>query len=176
MLRKDGQTPYIVHPQEVARILKKYTADEDTICAGWLHDTIEDVSGYTYEILEKDFGPKVKKIVEQVSEKKDPLDTREKSIATWRQRKEDYIENLHHDDPEALMVCCADKIANLSSLIAFFQREGDTTWKHFNAPAPVAQSEMWYYSEVLKVLQSRLQNGIVSEYADVVTEAEKTFK
>ena len=47
--RKDGK-PYIVHPFSVANALARNGADDDLICAGLLHDTIED-GGVTPEEL-----------------------------------------------------------------------------------------------------------------------------
>ena len=39
--RQSGE-PYISHPLNVAYILSEMHADTDTICAGLLHDTLED--------------------------------------------------------------------------------------------------------------------------------------
>ena len=39
--RQSGE-PYIIHPISVAIILSELKADKDTICAGLLHDTMED--------------------------------------------------------------------------------------------------------------------------------------
>ena len=39
--RQSGE-PYITHPLNVAYILVSMHADRDTICAGLLHDTLED--------------------------------------------------------------------------------------------------------------------------------------
>jgi GTP pyrophosphokinase len=51
----DDGLPYINHPQQVANIIKLVTADEDTIAAAYLHDTIENC-GVTPEILEAEFN------------------------------------------------------------------------------------------------------------------------
>ena len=40
-VRQSGE-PYIIHPLSVAYILAEMHADSDTICAGLLHDTLED--------------------------------------------------------------------------------------------------------------------------------------
>ena len=42
-LRKSGD-PFIIHPLEVAKILTSIKLDADSIVAGLLHDTLEDLS------------------------------------------------------------------------------------------------------------------------------------
>ena len=42
-MRQSGE-PYISHPLNVAYILADMHADRDTICAGLLHDTLEDTN------------------------------------------------------------------------------------------------------------------------------------
>jgi (p)ppGpp synthase/HD superfamily hydrolase len=173
--RKGGNIPFIVHPEGVVVILKKYTSNKDIISAGWLHDTVEDVIGYSHKQLEKDFGEKIANIVKEVSEDKDPTDSKEKSIETWRERKLLYIENLKNDSFEALMVSCADKIHNMESLMDLHKEKGNNMWEPFNAPEPKVESEIWYYSEVLKVLKKRLKNNIVKEYKKVLKETKNVL-
>ncbi len=43
--RKADGLPYIVHPFGVAWILANYTADEEIVISGLLHDVLEDVKG-----------------------------------------------------------------------------------------------------------------------------------
>ena len=161
--RKSSDTPYIVHPFSVACILSEYTDSEDVICAGLLHDVLEDVKGYLFVDLESEFGSRVAKIVREVSEDKDPGDSRDKAIRTWQKRKEAYIANLKNDSEEALMVSCADKIHNLNSLIEVIKEQGGAVWKNFNAPDPKPDNTLWYYKEIFNVLKSRLKNDIVKE-------------
>jgi len=49
--RESGE-PYITHPLAVAYILAEMHCDLDTICAGLLHDTVEDTDCTLYDILE----------------------------------------------------------------------------------------------------------------------------
>ena len=55
--RKSGE-PYIIHPLAVGSILIQLGMDRDTICAGLLHDVVEDTE-CTLEDLERDFGKEV---------------------------------------------------------------------------------------------------------------------
>ena len=48
-LRASGE-PYITHPLAVATIVARYGADEATICAGFVHETVEDCDGSLAEI------------------------------------------------------------------------------------------------------------------------------
>ena len=47
--RQSGE-PYITHPLNVAYILAEMHADRDTVCAGLLHDTIEDTNATKEDI------------------------------------------------------------------------------------------------------------------------------
>ncbi|MGN0974332.1 MAG: RelA/SpoT family protein [Bacilli bacterium] len=63
--RKSGE-PYIIHPINVAIILTSIYADCDALCAGLLHDTIEDCDVEKKD-LEEEFGKKVAFLVDGVS-------------------------------------------------------------------------------------------------------------
>lgn len=41
-MRKDGRTPYIVHPARVAARVALYQGSYQAQCAAWLHDVVED--------------------------------------------------------------------------------------------------------------------------------------
>ena len=64
--RKSGE-PYITHPVAVAVELARMSADVDTICAGLLHDTVEDIPGITDQLIEEQFGPVVARLVNGVT-------------------------------------------------------------------------------------------------------------
>ena len=64
--RKSGE-PYINHPVEVAIILaQNLRSDVDTLCAGLLHDTVEDTDASLDELAEL-FGPQVAELVDGVT-------------------------------------------------------------------------------------------------------------
>jgi len=63
-LRKSGD-PYVTHPRTVATILARLRADDQTLCAAMLHDTVEDTS-YTMSELRREFGPEIAAVVEGI--------------------------------------------------------------------------------------------------------------
>ncbi len=64
--RKSGE-PYINHPVEVAIILaQNLHSDADTLCAGLLHDTVEDTDA-TLDDIEELFGKQVADLVDGVT-------------------------------------------------------------------------------------------------------------
>jgi guanosine-3',5'-bis(diphosphate) 3'-pyrophosphohydrolase len=63
--RKSG-TPYIVHPTSVACILAELHQDTPTICAGLLHDTVEDTH-LTEKEIEDGFGNDICQLVTGVT-------------------------------------------------------------------------------------------------------------
>ncbi len=61
--RNSGE-PYIVHPIAVAEIVAALGLDTDSICAAFLHDTVEDCSDKTdLATIEEYFGPDVSMLV-----------------------------------------------------------------------------------------------------------------
>ena len=63
--RQSGE-PYIIHPLNVAYILAEMHADKDTICAGLLHDTLEDTNT-TKEDISHDFNQNIASLVDGVT-------------------------------------------------------------------------------------------------------------
>lgn len=64
-VRYSGE-PYFAHPATVALYLAEMGMDADTICAGLLHDSIEDV-GVTKEQMIAEFGDEVYSLVDGVT-------------------------------------------------------------------------------------------------------------
>ncbi len=170
-IRKGDGLPYIIHPFGVALILSKFTEDTDTIIAGLLHDVLEDVPDYTAEDMTRDFGEKITGIVKEVSEEKDPNESKGKRLP-WKVRKQKYLAHLETATTEAMLVSCADKIHNLLSMMSAYKEQGDALWKKFNSPQ---EDKLWFYGEVLKILKQRLNNDIVSELERVHKEAKEAL-
>jgi guanosine-3',5'-bis(diphosphate) 3'-pyrophosphohydrolase len=109
--RKDAQgTPYINHPIMVVNLMASIggITDIEALQAGMLHDTVEDADTSPEEI-EARFGYAVRSLVMEVTDDK----KLEKQERKWRQ-----IEKAPGLSPRAKTIKLADKIANLTDLIA----------------------------------------------------------
>jgi (p)ppGpp synthase/HD superfamily hydrolase len=159
----DSQMPYIVHPVTVALILSRYWNDEDVIIAGLLHDTLEDTTLPREEIA-REFGDKVLGYVEDVTEPKLPG-------VSWETKKDRYLRRLEAAPQGSMLVACADKIANLISMVAVHATEGAAVWRRFNAtPA----QKLGFYRQVYATIRSAWGRcPLLEEFRNRLEEAER---
>ena len=146
-VRKGTDSPYILHPMEAMAIVTKFTDDEDVLAAAVLHDTVEDTN-VTIERLEKEFGPRVAKLVASVSEDKKkslPAET------TWKERKQETIDSLKKADRDTRLLCLGDKLSNLRDMCNDYAFIGDELWDRFNQKDKHLHE--WYYKEIYKLLK-----------------------
>ena len=153
--------PYVAHVFAVACIIADYTEDEDIIIAGLLHDTLEDTD-YTEEELQTDFGSRVRAIVVGVSERTDPNDSR-----PWYERKSDHLTTLETASNESLMVCAADIIHNLRSIVEEYQTNMADYLSHFGG---TLEDRLFFYKMKSDLLNQRLENPIMHEFNHVYNE------
>jgi guanosine-3',5'-bis(diphosphate) 3'-pyrophosphohydrolase len=109
--RKDAQsTPYINHPIMVVNLMASIggITDIEALQAGMLHDTVEDTDTIPEEIEER-FGYAVRCLVMEVTD--------DKSLVK-QERKRRQIEKAPRLSPRAKVIKLADKIANLTDMIA----------------------------------------------------------
>lgn len=72
--RKYTGTPYIEHPERVARLVRVAGfGSAEMIAAAWLHDVVED-TGVTQEDIIAMFPPKVAELVDWMTDKMTPAD------------------------------------------------------------------------------------------------------
>ena len=64
--KRKNNEPYIIHPVSVAEIIVEMGLDTDSICAGLLHDCIEDTE-FDYKAIENKFGTSVAELVDGVT-------------------------------------------------------------------------------------------------------------
>ncbi|MBM6986117.1 MAG: bifunctional (p)ppGpp synthetase/guanosine-3',5'-bis(diphosphate) 3'-pyrophosphohydrolase [Acidaminococcaceae bacterium] len=82
--RRSGE-PYIIHPTQVAYILAQMKMDDETLCAAFLHDTVEDTDTKLDDIKEM-FGAKVAMLVDGVTKlgKIEYISKEERQIENYR--------------------------------------------------------------------------------------------
>lgn len=141
--RKTGNIPYITHPIRVAALLESSGASDELVCAGYLHDVVEDTTIGIDEI-EKEFGERVADLVRSHTEDKSK---------TWKERKQHTIDILKTAEPEVKQLIIADRLDNLLSLEADLQRIGPDVWNVFNAGY---EDQKWYNMELLKHMDDGL--------------------
>src|SRR5262249_3632345 len=102
----DG-APFLLHPLEVASMLKRSGYPDHVIAAAVLHDVIEDTDAERADLRAR-FGPEVSELVALVSD--DP------AIDDEEQRKDDVRARVQRVGGHALVVYAADKVSKVREL------------------------------------------------------------
>lgn len=143
-IRKLSGKHYIEHPFGVLELVRQVTDDIPTQQAGILHDTVEDTT-VTHNDLCAEFGDEVAMIVWGV--------TKDESIEDWRECNEAYLVRLRHQAPEkSVVVALADKVHNLTDMIASYEQYGESMWQYFSA---LPADQLWWYGSVLAIGRER---------------------
>ncbi|PIZ76525.1 (p)ppGpp synthetase [Candidatus Peregrinibacteria bacterium CG_4_10_14_0_2_um_filter_38_24] len=112
-LRKDNETPYIVHPVTVVSILTEIHAGQDVLISALLHDVPEDTSHTIFEI-KKLFGEKVAFLVDGI--------TKLAKVHYQSHMAEREVESLKKlllhsiKDPRVILIKLADRLHNMRTL------------------------------------------------------------
>ena len=112
-LRRSGD-PYVVHPLGVASTIAELKLDVPSICAGLLHDCVEDTSATTEEIT-KLFGAEISFLVEGVTKL---------GKIPWNTKEERQAENFRKmllamaRDIRVILIKLADRVDNMRTLDA----------------------------------------------------------
>ena len=156
--RKGTKIPYIVHPIAVMELLIRNCASTDAVVAGILHDTLEDTSITEFELRQL-FGDRITDLVVGASEP-------DKSLS-WQERKEHTVEFLRNTtDIELLMVVCADKLSNISSIKTDLDTYGDIVWTRFKRGY---ESQKWYYTSLADIFAKHTDKSpMFTEYINMV--------
>ncbi len=111
-LRKSGE-PYFMHCVRTGEILAQLRLDMDTICAGLMHDVLED-TGITRSELEKQFGKNIAHLVEGVTKI-----GRYKFSGGQRKRQAETYRKLllaTAEDMRVILIKLADRLHNMETL------------------------------------------------------------
>ena len=109
--RNSGEE-YIVHPFEVCMILASLQMDDETICAGLMHDVLEDTD-YPKEEMRKEFGDEITELVDGVTKLKN---------LQYQSKEEAQIESMRKmvlamaNDIRVIIIKLADRLHNMRTL------------------------------------------------------------
>lgn len=149
--RKEASLPYITHPFSVALILLSYDFDDVIVSAGLLHDVLEDTH-VSEEDVKRQVGDDVLRIILALTE--------DKRLA-WEERKAAYIACVASSDISVKAVSIADKIHNLQSLLAAYEKRGDEVWQMFSRGP---QKQLAFMEGLLEVYANGWNHPLVAEY------------
>ena len=138
--RRGKGFPYVIHVLEAMAIVATITPDPEMLAAAALHDTVED-TGVTVEQLEKEFGPRVAKMVANESDTPVAGGSEQDS---WRSRKQAAIDRLAAAPHDSKIVALGDKLSNMRAIARDYHAQGDALWSLFHAPGGKADHE-WHY-------------------------------
>lgn len=168
--RKGSDIPYVSHLLQVAGLVLENGGDWEQSAAAMVHDVVEDVGSVTPDMIQRAFGPRVARIVEDCTDTL-PGDTPEHK-SPWIDRKRRYLDHISEAAPESLLVAACDKRHNLGALIADYRVQGLQTFERFNASA---EEQLWYYRQFAlragERLPARLRaelESLIAQFGDIV--------
>jgi (p)ppGpp synthase/HD superfamily hydrolase len=164
--RKGDGKQYIIHILEISKLLFRNGGSEidpEIIAASLCHDLLEDTDCPESEI-EESFGPEVLRIVKAVTN-----DEKLESKKDWERKKTKYIESVRNGGEKAMIVCLADKIVNLRSLLKEYNKVGETIWERFNRGK---EKKLWFEHSVLEMLKENLDHPLMNLYEKFIKDLE----
>lgn len=173
--RESGEL-FITHPLGVVDILLSMKADTATICAGLLHDVVEDTP-YSLEDLTKEFGEEIASLVEGVT----------KIEKIHFESKEDYTtENVRKvllataKDIRVILIKLADRLHNMRTLKGVSpekQQRIATETLHIYAPIAHKLGIFWIKGELedlsLRYLNPDVYKFLAQKIAEKRSQREK---
>ena len=151
-MRKKSSDPYIVHPAEVAELVRLVTDDVVSLAAAWLHDTVEDTTT-TIEEIEGRFGVDIARTVAGLTDVAKPEDGN---------RKQRIVINRAHTaegDTRVHTVKVADMISNTRSIAA---TDIDFAVIYLPEKAEVMKLTSRADSRLLEMAQIEMARGMVA--------------
>lgn len=110
--KRESGEPYIIHPLNVCMNLTKFKADGSSLCAGLLHDVVEDTD-YTLEDIKEMFNEDIAFLVDGVT-KISNLHYNTKDEATNANIRR--LINSLNDDVRIIIIKLCDRLHNMRTL------------------------------------------------------------
>ncbi|MDY3911098.1 MAG: RelA/SpoT family protein [Elusimicrobiaceae bacterium] len=166
--KRESGEPYFTHCCHVANILMDFNLDADTICAGLLHDTVEDTS-VTLDDLRREFNPEIAHMVQGVTKISDLKfsSTDEETVENWRKMLIAVAE-----DVRVILIKLADRTHNMRTLDFMPpDRQQFKAYETISLYAPLAQRlGMFTIKTDLEDLSFKYLHPM--EYADIKAQVE----
>jgi len=163
--RKGLGAPYISHLMAVSGLVMEYGGNETQAIAALLHDAAEDCGGRPMlETVRVLYGGEVAELVEACT------DTFDDPKPEWRPRKEAYLKAMARKSATTKLVCCADKLHNITNTLRDIRIVGAAAWKERMEKTEnnTSAKQCWYYLGCLEALSAGWSNPICDEFARAV--------
>ena len=139
----DGIFPYEKHLDDVVEVLKRFSiVHPKYLCAGYLHDAIED-GAISYNKIKRHFGEEVAEMVYCVTDEmgRDRAEKKRKTLPKTA------------SNPDAVIVKLADRIANIShgGKIDMYAKEFNDFHTNLYQPDKLAAPLWAHLKELLKI-------------------------
>ena len=149
--------PYIIHPLEVCKKVWLWgIGDEDVMIAAILHDVVED-SILTAQDIENQFGPKIAKIVEELTFKPEENWSKEEKA----KRKEEYIRSFKTKSCAALILKLADRLSNVMD---YFYVDPKRAKKYFHKADDLYDTILKRKKDILEQFGQDVVAGMLKDF------------
>lgn len=160
-IRKGSGVPYLTHLLQVMVTVGEHGGDEDQMIAALLHDYLEDIEAATGDEVEERFGPRVRGLVEALS------DSTTLPKPPWKERKEAYLAHLRDEPEDVKLISAADKLHNARSILRDLGVVGEALWDRFTG---TKEQTLWYYRALIGALEADWKHALVDELRVVIDE------
>ena len=110
--KRESGEPYIIHPLNVCMNLTAFKADGASLCAGLLHDVVEDTD-YTLEKIKEEFGSDVAFLVDGVTKLSNMHFSSKDDEKNANIRR---LINSLNDDVRIIIIKLCDRLHNMQTL------------------------------------------------------------
>jgi (p)ppGpp synthase/HD superfamily hydrolase len=168
--RRGSEIPYASHLLQVAGLVLEHGGDIDQAIAGFLHDSLEDVSAPEERrrregILRGEFGEDVLRMVRDCTDTGEHESLEDKT--PWKARKRRYLGHLAHVGARSALVVACDKRHNLGALVGDVRAHGVQYLERFHAGA---SDQVWYFESVVEALRDRIPRRLAEELEAVLAD------
>jgi guanosine-3',5'-bis(diphosphate) 3'-pyrophosphohydrolase len=153
---RDGVTPYFVHVERVAALVRDAGYGDDVVAAAYLHDVIEH-AGVSREAIRDGFGAAVLRLVDAVTQPSVVPETRRR--VKWVSRKRGAVIAANGAPDDAVALKAADLVTNIAELVRDADRDGAAAWDRYEAGGA---RQAGYYLALGAVLSRRVTNGMLA--------------